>query len=99
MEKILAAVDLSTELDEGTKNIPRGEFQLGNILNYVYVFMGMLAVIVIVYNAIAYLTSQGEPSRTQKATQGLIFAAIGLAIVLLAAVITNFIFTTIGGAK
>ena len=60
--------------------------------------MGTVAAAVFIYNGLMYVMSTGDPSRTKKATQGLIFAALGLAIVLLAAIITNFIFSTIEGA-
>lgn len=96
--KILA-VDLQEQLSEGTENIPKGEFQLATALNAVYGVMGLVAVVVIIYNAATYLSSQGDPGKAKKATQGLIFAGIGLAVVVLAVVITNFLATTVGGAK
>ena len=75
------------------------ELQLTTILNYVYAIMGMLAVVTIIYNAVVYLTSQGDPNTTKKATQGILFSVIGLAIVLIATLLTNFVFTTIAGAQ
>ena len=92
-------VNLKDKLDTGTQNLPRGEFQLQTILNYIYVIVGMVAVVTIIYNAIVYLTSQGEPGTTKKATQGILFSVIGLAIILLAALLTNFIFVTVGEAQ
>lgn len=96
--EILADVDIEGQLEEGIKNIPREEIDIRNILNYVYVFMGMIAVVVIIYNGLMYVMSTGDPSRTKKATQGLIFAAVGLAIVLLATIITNYLFSVLGGS-
>ena len=93
-------MDIEKELEQGVERIPRVEQpQVANVLNYVYAIMGLVAVVVIVYNAISYLTSQGDPSKTKKATQGLIFAGIGLGVILLAFFITNVLFTTVGGAE
>lgn len=72
---------------------------INTILNYVYAVMALVAVVTIIYNAIVYLTSQGDASVAKKATQGLLFSVIGLGIVMVAALLTNFIFTTIGGAQ
>lgn len=88
-------------LDEGRVKelIPDNNPDLQTILNYVYVVMGTVAVVTILYNAMMYLMSEGDPSRVKRATQGILFAAIGLVIILLATLITNFIFTTIGAAE
>ncbi len=96
--KILADLDIEQQLSEGTKNIPKETIDISNVLNYVYAFIGLVAVVVFIYNGLMYVMSNGEPARIKKATQGLVFAAIGLTIVLLAAVITNFIFSVIGDA-
>lgn len=50
--KILADVDIEDQLSEGTKNIPRESIDVKNILNYVYIFIGTLAVITIIYNGL-----------------------------------------------
>ena len=100
MFKLFAeTVNLGEKLDTGVQNLPRGEFQLQTILNTVYAIMGMVAVVTIIYNAVVYLTSQGEPGTTKKATQGILFSVIGLAIILVAALLTNFIFVTVGEAQ
>lgn len=98
MFKILANV-VEDNIKVEKMNLPKGEFQLSTVLNYVYAILGMVAVVTIIYNAVVYLTSQGEPGTTKKATQGILFSVIGLGIVLLATLITNFVFTTVGGAQ
>ncbi len=57
-----------------------------------------MAVIYIIYSATAYLTSQGDPGKIKQASQSIAFAVVGLLIVILAAAITNFVFSAIGGA-
>lgn len=91
-------VDVESQLN-GANNLPKGEPQAANVLNYVYALLGLFAVVVIIYNAVQYLTAGGDPSKTKKATQGLVYAAVGLVVVLLATVITNLVFSTVGGAS
>ena len=43
------------------------------------------------YGAINYVTTQGDPGKIKQAGQTIAFAVIGLAVVLLAAAITNFV--------
>lgn len=56
---------------------------------------GIVAAIFVVYSGITYMTSAGDPTKTQKAKQALLYSLIGLAIVALSAAISNFAFNTI----
>lgn len=51
---------------------------------------GVVAAIFVVAGGIGYMTSAGDPSKTQKAKNTLLYALIGLAIVALAEAITAF---------
>jgi hypothetical protein len=57
---------------------------------------GLVALGFIVYGAINYVTSQGEPDKTKKAQETVLNALIGLTIALLAAGIVRFIGARIG---
>lgn len=67
-------------------------------LNWVYSMAGIVAVIFIIKSGIDYMTSAGNPSKTSKATQGLIMSIAGLIIVILAGVITAFVVNAVSGA-
>lgn len=69
-----------------------------NVFNWAYGAAGLVAVIFIIKSGVEYLISQGDPGKIRKATQGLIFSIVGLIIVLLAAVITGFVISSVGGA-
>lgn len=87
--------------DSWVSNIPNtdgGSFNITVVLNWVYAAVGLVAVIYIIYSATAYLTSQGDPGKIKQASQSIAFAVVGLLIVILAAAITNFVFSAIGGA-
>ena len=67
------------------------EISVQSILNWVYALAGLVAVGFIVYGAVNYVTTQGDAGRVKQAGQTIAFAVIGLAVVLLAAAITNFV--------
>ena len=86
--------------EDWVDNIPKSEgFKLDVVLNWIYAVIGLVTVIYIIYSAITYLTSQGDPGKIKQASQSIAFAVVGLIVVLLAAVITNFVFSAIGGAQ
>lgn len=60
---------------------------------------GAVAAIFVIYGAITYITSSGDPSKLQKAKQMITYALIGLAIVALAEVITAFVSSRIRSAN
>jgi TRAP-type C4-dicarboxylate transport system permease small subunit len=51
----------------------------------------LIAVGIVIYAGIQYTTSQGNPEQTSRALNTIIYAAIGLALCILSAVIVTFI--------
>lgn len=64
---------------------------LSNLLNTVYFWAGIIAVIVIVVAGFIYVTSQGEASKVAQAKNAILGSVIGLIVIALAFVITNFV--------
>lgn len=56
---------------------------------------GAAAVIFIVFAGIKYITAQGDPSQISSAKQSLIYAAVGLVVVVLARQIITFVLSKI----
>jgi len=71
---------------------------VSNAFNWAYGIAGLVAVVFIIKGGVDYLLSAGDPGKVKKATQSLIFAVIGLVIVLVAALITSFVINSVGGA-
>lgn len=71
---------------------------VNNIFPWAYTIAGLVAVVFIIKGGAEYMISRGDPGRVQKATRSLTYAIAGLIIVILAAVITNVVMSTIGGA-
>lgn len=69
-----------------------------SIFSWAYSMAGLVAVIFIIKSGIDYMLSQGDPGKTQKATRGIIYSIVGLVIVILAAIITSTVISSVGGA-
>lgn len=64
---------------------------IGDVLTVVYFWAGAIAVIIIIVAGIFYTTSAGNPSQTNRAREAIIYAVVGLVVIMLAFVITQFI--------
>lgn len=84
---------LAQTIDPKDVNIPRVEAVnlIPGLLNTVYWVAGVAAVIVIVIAGIFYSTSEGSPDKIKRAKDAIIYSAVGLAVILTAFIITNFV--------
>ena len=62
-----------------------------DVLNIAYTAAGIVAVIVIIVSAIFYVISQGDASKIKRAKDGILYAVVGLVVIMLAFTITNFV--------
>lgn len=67
-----------------------------NILNTAYFLAGIVAVGMIIFAGIKYLTANGEPSKAKEAMDTIIFSVVGLIIVIAAFAITKFVVDNVG---
>lgn len=65
---------------------------LTSTLNTVYFVVGMISIIVLLMSAFQFLTANGDTSKTKKAIQTIIYAIVGLIVVISAFAITNVVF-------
>lgn len=66
------------------------------IINILLGFLGIIAVIIVMYGGFVYMTSEGDPSKVETAKKILINGAIGLGIILMSWGIVTFIFRLFG---
>lgn len=64
---------------------------LPKVANIIAAVGGLIAVIFIMINGVTIMTSTGDSSKISKAREGIIYAAIGLAVIVMARVIIAFI--------
>lgn len=83
----LALVDAPTGIVK--QNVDSGT--LTNVFNVVLALAGAVAVAFIVWSGVKFIISQGEPAKTKAAREGILYALIGLVIVMFAFTILNFV--------
>lgn len=75
----------------GYQGVTNANTGLQGILNVVYFWAGVVAVVVIVLAGIYYVTSQGDASKIKRAKDTILAAVIGLVVILVAFVVTQYI--------
>lgn len=71
---------------------------IGNLINVVLSVLGFVLVILIIWSGIEWMTAGGESEKVEKAKTRLLNSVIGLAIVLAAWAISNFVIDSLSGA-
>ncbi len=66
-----------------------------NIVNFFLLFLGLIAVIMIIYGGITYVTAGGNQEHVEKAKKIIMYAIIGIVIVLISFALVR---TVISGA-
>lgn len=85
---------LAKAIISDTNNLPKpqtGQAQVDSIVKAVLGICGAIAVIFIVLGAIRYGTSQGDPSATRQAKETIIYALVGLVVVVMAFGLVQFV--------
>jgi hypothetical protein len=93
MDRLLIQLALSAGTGADQVNIPKisADQVLHNGLNIVYFLAGTIAVIIIIIGGITFVTSAGNSAGVTKAKNMILYAVVGLVVVLGAFVITNFV--------
>lgn len=71
---------------------------IGNIIRIILGFVGVIAIVLVLYGGFVYMTSGGEEAKVAKAKKILINSFIGLAIVFSAYAITSFVISRLSEA-
>lgn len=75
-------------------NIPTiaaDQTSINSILNTVYLWAGIVAVIVVVVAGMLYVFSNGDSANIQRAKNALLYGVIGLVVIMLAFTITQLV--------
>lgn len=65
------------------------------IINILSIVVGVLAVIFIIIGGLKYVTSSGDTNNTQSAKNTILYALVGLVIVVLAQVLVRFVLSRV----
>ena len=96
---VSAQVDINSQLANvgsgiyGENQQPETELPIiiGRIINVILGFMGVLLVVFVILGGFKYMMSKGDATAAKKGTDMIVNAVIGLAIVLAAYAIANFV--------
>ncbi len=101
----VAATDFKTELTNNLNSVGGTAYDtedptplpemVGNIIKVVLTFLGVVVIVIVIYAGFLWMTAGGNPEDVTKAKQWLTNAVIGLAIILAAYAITNFVITSL----
>lgn len=80
--------DFTESTGLGQSNIKK---TIGNVINVMLGFLGVVAVVIILYGGLIWMTARGNEDNVKKAQQIIVAGAIGLAIILSAFAITQFV--------
>lgn len=88
-KEIFAQVKITAQ-EIGVPTTGADEATLGNILTAVYMIAGIVAVIVIIIGGIRYTTSNGDAAGVKSAKNTILYAVVGLIVIIMASAITQF---------
>ena len=60
-----------------------------NFLNFFLGFLGLLAVLLVIYGGFLYMTAAGEESKTENGKKVILYAVIGIIIILISFALVN----------
>lgn len=89
----LAQLDLSPLPTSGTGDDATNAWNVGLLI--IAGIMAVTAVLLIVINGMQYVHASGDPQKTAQARQGILYAIIGLVVVLSATAIVSFVLRSI----
>ncbi len=84
-----------SQIDQNSLDLPHVEADTSTVtrvLQYIFVIIGAISVLIIVIADIRYMISTGDPQKTATAKSTIIYAVVGLIISLSAFAIIQFIF-------
>ena len=67
------------------------------IIQYFLGFLGLLAVIMVIYGGVTYTSSAGNDEAVQKAKKIIMYSVIGIIVIFLAFALVNTVIASIGG--
>ena len=69
---------------------------ISNVVNSILYVAGIIAVVMLIFGGIRFMVSRGDKDKVQKAKNTVIYAIIGLVLVIFSYAIVNFIVSATG---
>lgn len=91
----MAQIDIS----EGEIDVPKTRIEQGSVQNVLQLVFGTIAAISVLIITIAglyFVLSRGNPEKSNRARNAIIYSSIGLLVSILASAIVRFVIGTVG---
>ena len=81
------------------EGVAKGGFveTLGSIINYFLGFVGLVAVLILIYGGFTMITSQGEEDKFKEGRQMIIYAVIGIVVIVISYTLVGTLISGISG--
>jgi hypothetical protein len=89
--RIISQIDISEDDLDIPKTAAANDSTISTVLSFAFAIGAGVAMIVIIIAGIQFILSQGDPGKSAKARNAIIYAAIGLALCGLAFGIVRFV--------
>lgn len=93
---------IGVECDDGKTAEEVAGGPIRSLINILLIVVGAISVIMIIFGGFKFITSGGDTDKTKSGRNTIIYAAVGLALVMLSSFIVGFVFDTaddIGGSS
>ena len=80
---------------EGTEIVDTQGDSIGRVLNLVYAIAGATAAIFVVIGGLKYTTASGDPQKINSSKNTIIYAIVGLVVILIASFITSYVLSSL----
>jgi hypothetical protein len=81
----------ASDLHLSTAPTSIGQNEVATLLGAVYTVAGIVAVIAIIIGGIRYASANGDSGQIQAAKNTILYAVVGLVVIIMAAAITQFV--------
>jgi hypothetical protein len=89
--KLLTFLAKLNPADAGIPENPLTQTTVNNVANAAFMLAGIVAVVFIIIGGISYSISAGDPGKISKAKDTILYAVIGLIVVLVSFIIVQFV--------
>ena len=86
-------LDYGTYTGLGTKDLRAG---IMSIVNVLLGFLGIIAIVIVLYGGFVWMTSGGSPEKIKSARMTLVWAVLGMAVIFLSYAAVDFVLKAFG---
>ena len=99
MAQLISPQDMPGNIQQATGGETSARSLIVNIINFFLFFLGLIATIMIIYGGVQYVTGAGEQDKVDGAKKIIMYAIVGIIVVLLSFAIVNTVLQAGSGSQ